>query len=142
MPSLSEISSEFELYNYLKDGTELCRMIGLIAQGRVLDGVIYRANNISCLEEKNVSLFLSFVESEFKLQNLFGAHRNQALGTFTNFHVVLSGLARLSREVHRKLKIPKFISSGKKTEVYHEDTTSNMIQGYKEEDENKTDVCR
>ena len=42
VPNLSEIRTEFELYTYLKDGTELCRAIGLATQGRVLDGIFYR----------------------------------------------------------------------------------------------------
>ena len=42
VPNLHNISTEFELYTYLKDGTELCRAIGLATQGRVLSGIFYR----------------------------------------------------------------------------------------------------
>ena len=101
-PSLGEIRTQFELYTYLKDGTELCRMIGLLTRQRVLDGIIYRPNNISSLEEKNVSLFINFVETEFKMKSIFGAHGPQVFHKFANFFVVLSGLARLSREIQRK----------------------------------------
>ena len=140
MPSLGEIRTQFQLYTYLKDGTELCRMIGLLTRQRVLDGIIYRPNNISSLEEKNVSLFINFVETEFKVKSIFGAHGPQVFHKVANFFVVLSGLAKLSREIQRRFKIPRFESSGKKTEVGYEDTDykSNMIQGYNEGDENRT----
>ena len=140
MPSLSEISGQYELYTYLKDGTELCRMIGLLVKQRVLDGIIYRPNNISSLEEKNVSLFISFVETEFKVKSIFGAHGPQVFHKFADFFVVLKGLAILSGKIQRKFKISKFVSSGKKTEVGYEDTDykSNMIQGYNEDNETKT----
>ena len=116
-------------------------MIGLLARQRVLDGIIYRPNNISSLEEKNVSLFISFVETEFKIKNIFGAHGPQIFHKFADFFVVLSGLARLSREIQRKFKIPMFVSSGKKTEVayLHTYDKTNIIQGYNDEDEYKTD---
>ena len=85
VPSLSEITTEYELYTYLKDGTELCRMIGLVARGRVLEGIVYRPNNISSLEEKNVSLFIIFVETEFNVKSIFGAHGSQVFHKFANF---------------------------------------------------------
>ena len=34
--------AEKDLYDYLKDGTELCRMIGLLTNGAVLDNIEYR----------------------------------------------------------------------------------------------------
>ena len=64
VPSLDEVTTEYELYQYLKDGTELCRIIGLITIKQVLQGITYRTNNISNLEEKNVKLFISYVEKE------------------------------------------------------------------------------
>ena len=72
MPSLSDITTEYELHTYLKDGTELCRMMGLLTTGQVLAGIIYRPNNITTLEEKNISLFLGHVEKELGLRDLFG----------------------------------------------------------------------
>ena len=116
-------------------------MIGLLVKQRVLDGIIYRPNNISSLEEKNVSLFISFVETEFKVKSIFGAHGPQVFHKFADFFVVLKGLAILSGKIQRKFKISKFVSSGKKTEVGYEDTDykSNMIQGYNEEDRNRPD---
>ena len=107
VPSLSEITNQYELYTYLKDGTELCRMIGLVARGRVLEGIVYRPNNISSLEEKNVSLFINFVETEFKVKSIFGAHGSQVFHKFANFWVVLNGLATLSKEIYRKKRITK-----------------------------------
>ena len=107
VPSLSEITNQYELYTYLKDGTELCRMIGLVARGRVLEGIVYRPNNISSLEEKNVSLFINFAETEFKVKSIFGAHGSQVFHKFANFWVVLNGLATLSREIFRKKRITK-----------------------------------
>ena len=145
VPSLSEITRQFELYTYLKDGTELCRMIGLLTRQRVLDGIIYRPNNISSREEKNVGLFINFVEAEFQIKHIFGAHGPKVFHKFTNFFVVLSGLAMLSEKIQKRFKIPKFESSGKRTEVWlgfdtdTDDYKSNEIQGYNEEDENRTE---
>ena len=54
VPGLTDISDEMGLYNYLKDGTELCRVIGLVTRGQVLQGITYRwlklhdSNNLSC----------------------------------------------------------------------------------------------
>ena len=116
-------------------------MIGLVARGRVLEGIVYRPNNISSLEEKNVSLFINFAETEFKVKSIFGAHGPQVFHKFANFWVVLNGLATLSREIQRKFRIPKFVSSGKKTEVGYldQDYKSNQIQGYNEGPERKVD---
>ena len=115
VPSLCEIRTQFQLYTYLKDGTELCRMIGLLTRQRVLDGIIYRPNNISTLEEKNVSLFINFVETEFKVKSIFGAHGPLVFHKFSDFFLVLSGLARLSKEIQKKFKIPRFESSSSRS---------------------------
>ena len=135
MPGLSEIHTEYELYEYLKDGSELCRMIGVVTQGKVLDGIVYRANNIALLEEKNVALFISFVEQKLKLPQVFGGHGSKVFQKFATFYVALLGLARVSKKIERMYKIPKFYCSGKKTHVvYSEDGNyqANEIQGYRE----------
>ena len=131
MPSLADIRTEYELYTYLKDGTELCRMIGLVTTGQVLQGIIYRPNNISTLEEKNISLFLSHVEKELKLSDLFGRENgSQALHKFSNFHIVISGLAKVSEKIQKRDRdIRSFHSSGKATVFSY--------QTKKEEDEYK-----
>ena len=119
IPSLRDIVSEYELYTYLKDGTELCRMIGLVTTGQVLQGIVYRPNNISTLEEKNISLFLSHVEKELKLSDLFGRENgSQALHKFSNFHIVISGLAKVSEKIQKRDRdIRSFHSSGNATVV-------------------------
>ena len=119
MPSLSDITTEYELYTYLKDGTELCRMIGLLTTGKILAGIIYRPNNITTLEEKNISLFLGHVEEELGLGDLFGKENgSQVLHKFSNFHIVLSGLAKVSEKIHKKDNtIKSFRSTGKATVV-------------------------
>ena len=106
-------------------------MIGLVTQGQVLQGIVYRPNNISTLEEKNISLFLSHVEKELKLSDLFGRENgSQILQTFANFHIVLSGLAKVSEKIQeRDRDIRSFHSSGKATVVSY--------QTKKEEDEYK-----
>ena len=43
VPSLAEIRDEEGLYNYLKDGTELCRVIGIVTRGHLLEGITYRS---------------------------------------------------------------------------------------------------
>ena len=85
VPNLFEMTREVELYTYLKDGTELCRMISLLINGRPLEEIVYRPNNISSLEEKNVSLFLRFVEKELNLPSLFGDNGSQVFKKFDNF---------------------------------------------------------
>ena len=42
VPTLAEIRNEEGLYNYLKDGTELCRGIGTATNGQLPEGIIYR----------------------------------------------------------------------------------------------------
>ena len=42
VPDLANIKTEAELYTYLKDGTELCRMIGIVTKGTVLERITYR----------------------------------------------------------------------------------------------------
>ena len=60
--SVKKVSTERELYSYLKvsevregkvwcrvvmqDGTELCRLVGLLTRGKVPEEIIYRTNNI------------------------------------------------------------------------------------------------
>ena len=60
--SVERVSSERELYSYLKvsevkegkvwcrvmmqDGTELCRLVGLLTRGKVPEDIVYRTNNI------------------------------------------------------------------------------------------------
>ena len=39
VPDLSEIQTEFELHNYLKDGTEVCKVIGMFTIGTVPAGI-------------------------------------------------------------------------------------------------------
>ena len=135
MPSLSEINTEYELYEYLKDGSELCRMIGVVTQGKVLGGIVYRANNITALEEKNVALFLSFVEQKLGLPQVFGGHGSKVFQKFATFYVALLGLARVSKKLERTHKIPKFYCSGQRTKLcYSEDNNykANEIQGFRE----------
>ena len=43
--SVKKVSSERELFLYLKDGTELCRIVGVLTQGRVPEEMVYRTQN-------------------------------------------------------------------------------------------------
>eukprot|EP00092_Neocalanus_flemingeri_P013360 GFUD01014404.1.p1 GENE.GFUD01014404.1~~GFUD01014404.1.p1 ORF type:complete len:1194 (+),score=272.25 GFUD01014404.1:67-3648(+) len=108
LPGLDEVTTEYELYQYLKDGTELCRVIGLITSKHVLEGITYRTNNISNLEEKNVKLFISYVERELKLQNIFGSRNEQVFRKFESFYKVLEGLSKISKQLERKINVPGF----------------------------------
>ena len=38
----SKSKTEAEIYTYLKDGTKLCRMIGIVVKGTVLKNITYR----------------------------------------------------------------------------------------------------
>ena len=142
VPNLFEITREYELYTYLKDGTELLRMIGLLVTGCVPDGIVYRSSNISILEEKNVSLFVNFAEKELRLESIFGAFGSNVFNSFANFYIALSGLACLSQKIQTKFKIPGFTSSGIKTDfptfpfTNYAEYSSRAIQGYKGADEN------
>ena len=135
-PSLEELQTEYELYMYMKDGTELCRMIGLLTKGKVPEGIFYRTNNISTLEEKNLVLFIKIVTEEFKdskdLKDIFkrgikGKKKESAKGNhdvfnkFSDFSFVLTGLSKLSQAVKKKYDIPSFTSSGKPTQCNYED---------------------
>ena len=136
VPSLSEIRTEYELYEYLRDGSELCRMIGVVTEKRILDGIVYRVNNIATLEEKNISLFLNVVEQKLGLPRVFGGHGSKVLQKFATFYVALLGLSRVSEKIEKMYKIPKFHCSRRKTAVYFEDNNykANEIQGYREAD--------
>ena len=116
---------------YLKDGSEFCRIIGLLTKGRVPEGIVYRTNNISTLEEKNLVLFIKIVAEEFEgdkvMKDIFkkgikGKEKESAKGNhevfnkFSDFSFVLTGLAKFSQEVKKKYDIPPFTSSGKPTQ--------------------------
>ena len=44
--SVKPVSSERELFLYLKDGTELCRIVGFLTNGKVPEEILYRTQNI------------------------------------------------------------------------------------------------
>ena len=114
---------------YLKDGSELCRMIGLVTKGRVPEGVFFWTNNISTLEEKNLALFIKIVAEEFgesdkDLKDIFkkpdekkkrkksttecpkGGH--EIFNKFADFSFVLTGLSKLSKAIQKKNSTPSF----------------------------------
>ena len=99
-----------------------------------MEGISYTTNNIPALEEKNISLFLNYVEEEIKLPAIFGGFGSKVFQKFANFYVALSGLARLSKSIDKKYEIPKFNSSGERTVVGYQDMLfgNNNIQGYRE----------
>ena len=139
IPSLDEITNDFELYQYLKDGTELCRVIGLITNERVLDGITYRTSSISNLEEKNIKLFISTVERELKIEDIFSKHREQVFRKFENFYKVLDGLSKISKQVEKNINVPGF-DGVKKTqsgtyEAEDEDEVNVVYDKLKSEDE-------
>ena len=73
-------------------------MIGaLCPNSRIRDNIVFSTNNLSNLEEKNILEFLSTVEKEIKISNLFGNKKEKALGKYVHFVTVLKGLSRLSR---------------------------------------------
>ena len=90
-------------------------MAGLITQNQIPEDIVYQTNNLSVLEEKNIGIFLSIIVKEFGLPALFKPKNNKIFQTFSDFSVALTGLARVSKEVQQRTKIPKFTSTGKKT---------------------------
>ena len=102
VPNLSEIQTQYELYNYLKDGTELCRVIGMITEGSIPTDITYRTNNVSNLEEKNVRLFLNLVERNLGIKNVFGKHKEGVFRKYKDFYVVIDGLSEVSKKLLEK----------------------------------------
>ena len=110
------MESEHDFYVYLKDGTELCRMIGLLTKGLVPEGIIFGSNNISALEEENVALFMKIAIGEFPdMQDLFRTKKSEVFSNFRDFNSVLCGLAKLSQKIKKKYKIPDFTCRRKQT---------------------------
>ena len=142
-PGLEELLTEYDLYVYLKDGTELCRMIGLLTKGRVPEGIIYETNNMSALEEKNLLLFIKIVEEEFAdtkdLKHIFKKPvgkgtkmeapelRHEIFTEFSDFGVVLTWLSKLSKAIQKKHNIPPFNSSGRPTRLVQDDEKTTML---------------
>ena len=117
-------------------------MIGLVTKSRVPEGVVYRTNNISTLEEKNLALFIKIVAEEFgesdkDLKDIFkkpeekkkrknsttesrkGSH--EIFNKFADFSFVLTGLSKLSKAIQKKNSTPSFSSSGRPTQFAYED---------------------
>ena len=94
---------------------ELCRFIGHVT-GKQVAGITYRTNNISSLEEANVKLFISHVENELKIDNVFGDEAQKVFRKFGNFHIVLKGISKISNHkiVEAKVGRKGFIKSTKK----------------------------
>ena len=94
----------------IQDGTELCRIIGLLTEKQVSGEIVYSTNNISNNEEKNITLFLQTVERNTGQKDLFGSLGNRALRKLMFFPRVLSGLASLSKTLLSKqiINVPCF----------------------------------
>ena len=145
VPSLSEITTEYELHQYLKDGTELCRVIGLITTNQTLAGITYRTSSISNLEEKNIKLFVAHVAKELKITNIFGSHMEQVFRKFENFYKVLEGLSKISKKLERSLDVPGFDGVKKNQSVTYEAEDEDEINVvyeklYNDEDEKKEQI--
>ena len=116
--SVKQVSSERELFLYLRDGTELCRIVGVLTQGRVPEEMVYRTQSFSHLHQSNVALFLRIVETEInKKQNRninFGPRKEHALGNFDNFYAVLKGLSELSKYFEKKTDVKGFSIENKR----------------------------
>ena len=102
----------------LKDGTELCRIIGLLTEKKVSDEIVYSTKNISNNEEKNLTLFLETVERTTKQRDLFGSLGNKALRKIIFFPRVLTGLAALSKTLYTKqiVSVPGFKTCNKEVQ--------------------------
>ena len=108
----------YEVFSFsllFKDGTELCRIIGLLTEKQVSEEIVYSTQNISNNEEKNVTLFLETVERNTGQKDLFGPLGNRALRKLIFFPRVLSGLASLSKTLLTKqiVSAPNFKTSNK-----------------------------
>ena len=116
--SVKQVSSERELFHYLRDGTELCRIVGVHTQGRVPEEMVYRTQNFSNLQQNNVALALGIIESEINKKHNkrinFGPRKEQALGNFDNFYAVLKGLSELSKYFEKKTNVKGFSIENKR----------------------------
>ena len=117
-----EVVHLFNWFFLLKDGTELCRIIGLLTEKKVSEEIVYSTKNVSNNEEKNITLFLETVERTTGLKDLFGSLGSKALRKMIFFPRVLSGLASLSNKLLNKqiVSAPSFKTSNK--EVPEPDT--------------------
>ena len=108
----------------LKDGAELCRIVGLLTEKKVSEEIVYSTKNVSNNEEKNLTLFLDTVERTTGLKDLFGSLGNKALRKLIFFPRVLSGLSALSKTLFSKqiVKVPYFKTSNKDKEVQDQDS--------------------
>ena len=77
--------------------------------------VVYRTNNLSTLEEKNVQLFLDCVDENLKIKQIFGEKKEQIFGKFSDFHLVLSALSQISKKLERKIGVAKFDTKQRKS---------------------------
>ena len=108
LTNLNDFETRYEFYSYLKDGIELCRVIGIVTKGYIPDGIVYRTNNISTLEEKNIYLFIDEVEKQLKIKNIFGKLKEQVLRKYSDFHAVLDALSKISKMVENKIGVKSF----------------------------------
>eukprot|EP00092_Neocalanus_flemingeri_P028121 GFUD01030541.1.p1 GENE.GFUD01030541.1~~GFUD01030541.1.p1 ORF type:complete len:1184 (-),score=262.71 GFUD01030541.1:2327-5611(-) len=93
-----------------------------------MEGITYRTNNVSTLEEKNIRLFINYAEKELKIKDIFGKLKEGVFRKFIDFHIVIDGLSKISRQVETKLGVKGFEKTKKKTEaVYEYDSDINNI---------------
>ena len=63
----------------------------MLTVGSVPEGILYRTNCLSTLEEKNIQKFLDIVKEELKIKNVFGKDGEKIFKDFQNFHKVRLG---------------------------------------------------
>eukprot|EP00092_Neocalanus_flemingeri_P026485 GFUD01028707.1.p1 GENE.GFUD01028707.1~~GFUD01028707.1.p1 ORF type:complete len:1203 (-),score=297.06 GFUD01028707.1:58-3408(-) len=93
-----------------------------------MEGITYRTNNVSTLEEKNIRLFINYVENEFKIKDVFGKLKEGVFRKFIDFHIVIDGLSKISKQLETKLGVKGFEKTKRKTEANYEyDSDINNI---------------
>ena len=80
----------------------------MVTSGSVPTGITYRTNNVSNLEEKNIWLFISLVESELKIKNVFGKSKETVFRKYIDFFTVIDGLAKIPKKTASKSGIKSF----------------------------------
>ena len=97
----------------------------MVTTGTVPAGITYRTNNVSNLEEKNIRLFITTVENELKIKDVFGKLKEEVFRKFVDFYVVIDGLSKISKKLEARLGFEK---TKKKTEaIYEYDSEINNI---------------
>ena len=78
-----------------------------------------------------MALFITSVAQELDIKAVFKERKEQVFRHFSDFHIVVSGLALIARKVESKLGVPRFDSRSKETKSTNvpQPLYSNIYEG-------------